>query len=76
MSEEEETITPELQARQHEERLAEETDRLDPLAEPAEAVTVDVPGPTAVTRPESETVATPRSDAVQVIVSLLITFPC
>jgi hypothetical protein len=47
-----------------------------PFAEPAEAVTVDVPGPTAVTTPEDETVATPRSDAVQVIVSLLITFPC
>ena len=47
-----------------------------PLAEPAEAVTVDVPGPTAVTRPEDETVAIQRSDAVQVIVSLLITFPC
>jgi hypothetical protein len=46
-----------------------------PLAEPAEAVTVDVPGPTAVTRPENETVAIPRSDAVQVTVSLLITFP-
>tara|TARA_B100000809_G_scaffold199928_1_gene200056 strand:- start:18943 stop:19056 length:114 start_codon:yes stop_codon:yes gene_type:complete len=30
-----------------------------PLAELAEAVTVDVPGPTAVTRPENETVAIP-----------------
>ena len=31
MSEEEGTITPELQARQIEERLAEETDRLEKL---------------------------------------------
>ena len=46
-----------------------------PVAEPAEAVTVDVPGPTAVTRPEDETVAIPRSEAVHVIVSLLITLP-
>ena len=46
-----------------------------PFAEPAEAVTVDVPGPTAVTRPEDETVAIPRSEAVRVIVSLLITLP-
>ena len=30
-----------------------------PLAELAEAVTVDVPGPTAVTSPENETVAMP-----------------
>ena len=46
-----------------------------PFAEPAEAVTVDVPGPTAVTRPEDETVAIPRSEPVHVIVSLLITLP-
>tara|TARA_Y100000588_G_scaffold52343_2_gene49237 strand:- start:5065 stop:5229 length:165 start_codon:yes stop_codon:yes gene_type:complete len=46
-----------------------------PLAELAEAVTVDVPGPTAVTSPEDETVTIPRSAAVHVIVSLLITLP-